>query len=1162
MTPSSSLLDSSASSGNEQSDLKKDVNWLASFPETNPNPILEVDLGGLIQYANPAVRRLFPTLLDQGTAHPYLGDWKAVMERFYKEPSLDLVRDVVVEGRAYQQAIYYVERYNHLRVYGRDITVRKKAEEALLDTNTTLQEQAEELEIQAEELQNQNEELALANERLSQLITQLEEQRRLAESLASEAQQRADEMDTTFSALAEAIIVYGTDRKVQRVNPAAIQALGFDPTRKDITGLLHRLSSRYPDGRLVKLSETPTERALVGEHVRNERFILTNTEGRDMTIIVSSSPLAKDGQIVGAVTVWRDVTEREQLLNELITSQRTLSLFVENAPAAIAMFDRNMNYLAASRRYLADYHLPEQNLVGRNHYDVFPEIPERWKEIHRRCLAGAVEKAEEDPFPREDGTLDWVKWEIHPWYETTGEIGGIILLSEVITERKNEKAELLRLNRTLTAHSKSSQAMLHAEDESSYLQEVCRIITEDCGHAMVWIGYGKNDAAKSVKPVASAGFEEGYLKTLRITWADKKRGHGPTGTAIRTGEVRMCRNMLTDPAFAPWREYALQRGYASSIALPLKMEGETFGALTIYSREPDPFTPHEIDLLSEIANDLGYGIARLRQREKDERNQRILDAVIQQMPAGIIITDATGSNAKNNLEMDRIWRRSMRPDENIAAHAYQAVHADGSVYSMEEWPLTRSLEKGEIVVGEEMTIQRGDGTTGVLHVSSAPIRGKGGEMIAGVVIDVDITERKLLEERLKESERKYRELVQHAPAAIYEMDFRSRRFTSVNDGMCQLTGYSREELLQMDPFEIMDEASKLVFLKRTSQWLAGEQPVDTVEYKVRAKDGRDLYALLNTTFITDINGKPLSATVVAHDITVRRHAEVLLQKANAILQEQAEILEQRVRERTQELENANEELELAEEELKIQNEELEKTLTVEKSLRLQLIQSEKYAALARLVGSVAHEINNPIQTVKNCLYLIRCEELPQEAMVTLDMADSELQRMSNLVKSLRETYRPSNLQPVNFDLVEMLHKIAGLLAPQMRQSNVRWQLDAGQERIIMHGIPDQIQQVCLNICLNAIDAMGSAGGWLSVAVEPLPEQNRVAISFHDSGPGISSQVIDQIFEPFFTTKAKGTGLGLSICYEIVKAHGGEIGVESVPGEGAIFTVRLPTEIFK
>ena len=120
-----------------------------------------------------------------------------------------------------------------------------------------------------------------------------------------------------------------------------------------------------------------------------------------------------------------------------------------------------------------------------------------------------------------------------------------------ITERKQAEEQLQKLNRTLKALSNSNQVLMHATDEPAFLQQVCRIITEDCGHAMVWIGFAENDENKTVRPVASAGFEEGYLETMRITWADSERGRGPTGTAIRTGQPSMCRNMLTDPAFCP-----------------------------------------------------------------------------------------------------------------------------------------------------------------------------------------------------------------------------------------------------------------------------------------------------------------------------------------------------------------------------------------------------------------------------------------------------------------------------------------------------------------------------------------------------------------------------------------------------------------------------------
>jgi PAS domain S-box-containing protein len=124
-----------------------------------------------------------------------------------------------------------------------------------------------------------------------------------------------------------------------------------------------------------------------------------------------------------------------------------LALFVEHAPAAIAMLDREMRYLAVSRRFLADYGLATQAVVGRSHYDLFPEVPERWREIHRRCLAGAVEKCEADLFPRADGHTDWVRWELRPWQDASGQIGGLVLFSEVVTERVELQRRTARAER-------------------------------------------------------------------------------------------------------------------------------------------------------------------------------------------------------------------------------------------------------------------------------------------------------------------------------------------------------------------------------------------------------------------------------------------------------------------------------------------------------------------------------------------------------------------------------------------------------------------------------------------------------------------------------------------------------------------------------------------
>ena len=134
----------------------------------------------------------------------------------------------------------------------------------------------------------------------------------------------------------------------------------------------------------------------------------------------------------------------------------------------------------------------------------------------------------------------------------------------------------------LLALSNCNQALIRATDESALLQQICQIVVEQAGYRLCWVGYAEQDDAKTVRPVAQAGFEEGYLKTVNITWADTERGRGPTGTCIRTGRPSLVKDIATDPRFAPWRAEAQKRGYASSIGIPLTADSTTLGALTIY----------------------------------------------------------------------------------------------------------------------------------------------------------------------------------------------------------------------------------------------------------------------------------------------------------------------------------------------------------------------------------------------------------------------------------------------------------------------------------------------------------------------------------------------------------------------------------------------------
>lgn len=574
-------------------------------------------------------------------------------------------------------------------------------------------------------------------------------------------------------------------------------------------------------------------------------------------------------------------------------------------------------------------------------------------------------------------------------YLVKGEVSCRLLVSSMryAIERNRIEGRLRRSNRALRVLSECNQTLIRATEEMDFLCKICGIITHEGGYRLAWIGFAGQDQDKTVHPVASTGYEEGYLETVRITWGEDERGRGPAGTAIRTGRPVIFKNVATDPDYEPWRADAARRGYGSTIALPLIGEGLAFGALNIYATEPDAFDDEEIHLLTELTDDLAYGILELRGR----------------------------------------------------------------------------------------------------------------------------TTHTLTEQALRESEDRFRQVVENIREVLWMKDVRRPQVLYVNPAYGKIWGRSCESLY-VSPDSWLD-AVLPIDRERIMEAALSKQVQGTYEevYRIMRSDGTLRWIAERAFPVKDASGDVSRVVGIAEDITER------------------------------------------------------------KALEDQLHHAQKMEIIGRLAGGVAHDFNNILTAIIGYATLLQMkmqEDDPLKLNVEPILLASE--KASALTRSLLAFSRKQVLNPEPVNLNDIIRRLESLLSRLMGEET-RLNIELADKDLVVMADSLQIDQALMNLASNARDAMPKES-LLTITTGTIELDDKfitahgygtpgmyVLLSVTDTGTGMDEKTKERIFEPFFTTKdvGKGTGLGLAIVYGIVKQHEGYINVYSEPGEGTTFNIYLP-----
>jgi PAS domain S-box-containing protein len=935
-------------------------------------------------------------------------------------------------------------------------------------------------------------------------------------------------------------------------------------------------------------------RAMAGETIETAENRQSRADGSVRWLRSVVQPWTDaDQKIGGIIIVDDDITEQKLAVDARLEHHVQQRTFIEQAPMMIAMFDRDMNYLAASGLWITVYGGNRSDLIGLNHYEVVPNMPESWKSIHLRGLAGEVIRNDADQWVRPDGSIQFLRWVVQPWIDSDSNIGGIIIAVDDYSDRK--EAEDIQRETT-----ERLQAIVDTAADGI-------VLINSQGSALLFnpsaeqlFGYRADEVLgrniKMLMPPPFADEHDGYLDNYRQTGKRKILGVG--------------------------REVVGRRKDGSTFPMHLAVgEAKQYGQPIFVGVVRDLTAQHKADE------------ALQRSREHLARVQNV--ARIGSTEVDLITGEAIWS--------DEIYRllgidsNSIEPGVDSFA---EAVHPDDRAALRE---VSLKGRNGQQAAPLEFRVVRSDGQIRWFYRTADFIRDGSGRPLRVIATMYEITERKRAEDALRRSQEHLARVQTVARIGSIEIDLTTQE-TTWSDEMYRLLGIEPQPTAPgVGVFTSAVHPDDRAILQRLSAQARRGEDSEPCEFRVNHSEGTVLWLYCHSVIIRD-GGRPVRHIATMYDITERKRAEMALRESERrfavifrdspvaiwisdlsnsgrIIDANGSWLRTFGLERNEVIGRTGDELNLWPDsgtrdamyaatlksdsvwsgEVVLRRKDgslIDTAITIRHTeidgqpraigvgiditerkvaeahrvqLEKQLQQAQKMEAIGQLTGGVAHDFNNLLMVMLGNLELIQ-EQIGETHKVSPWITDalSAGKSGSDLTYRLLAFSRRQTLEPESTDINR---RIAGFV-PLIRRTigeaiEIKQKLADSVWPVMID--PNQFDSAILNLSVNARDAM-PGGGWIEIATEnvtvdeayaaqhiDLAAGDYVRVAIADSGVGMSPDVVARAFEPFFTTKevGKGTGLGLSMVYGFIKQSGGNVTIYSEVGKGTVIRLLLP-----